>query len=71
MKIKELKKLAVEVEKASRFAEEIKNRVTTDLERINELDTFVKEVKGTVLELEARVKGANEVLRKLDDLLSS
>ena len=70
MKIKELKKLAKEVQKASRFAEEIKSKVTNDLERINELDAFVKEVKETVLTLEVRVKGANEVLSKLDELLS-
>lgn len=70
MKIKELKKLAQEVEKASRFAEEIRSKVTTDLQRINELDAFTKEVKATVLALEARVKSANEVLSKLDELLS-
>lgn len=70
MQIKELKKLAEEVQKASRFAEEIKNKVTTDLARINELDTFVKEVKETVLALEKRVEAANEVLVKLDELLS-
>jgi peptidoglycan hydrolase CwlO-like protein len=70
MKIKELKKLAEEVQRASRFAEEIKNKVTTDLARINELDAFVKEVKETVLALEKRVEAANEVLVKLDELLS-
>jgi len=70
VKIKELKKLAQEVEKASRFAEEIRSKVTTDLQRINELDAFTKEVKATVLALEARVKSANEVLSKLDELLS-
>lgn len=70
MKIKELKKLAKEVQKASLFAEEIKSKVTNDLKRINELDAFVKEVKGTIVELEKRVTGANTVLSKLDELLS-
>ena len=70
MNIKALNKLTQEVSKASAFAEEIKNKVNTDLQRISELDTFVSETKQTILTLEQRLKAANETLTKLNDLLS-
>jgi len=70
MKIKELKKLSQEVQRACLFAEEIKSKVTNDLHTITELDAFVQDVKQTVLTLEEKLTSANQVLGKLDELLS-
>ena len=70
MNIKELKKLSLEVSKASQFATQIQERVQGDLERIRELDSFVSETKSVILDLEQKVYNANVVLTKLNSLLS-
>ena len=70
MNIKELKKLSLEVSKASQFATQIQERVQGDLERIRELDSFVSETKSVILDLEQKVQNANVVLTKLNSLLS-
>jgi hypothetical protein len=69
MNIKELKKLSLEVSKASQFATQIQERVQGDLERIKELDSFVSETKSVILDLEEKVRNANAVLTKLNSLL--
>lgn len=69
MNIKELKKLASEVGKASQFANQIQNQVNGDLERLGQLNTYVKSVKEQVLEMEQRISEANGILAKLSALL--
>ena len=69
MNIKELKKLASEVGKASQFATQIQNQVKGDLERLGQLNTYVSETKAQVLEMEQRISEANGILAKLNALL--
>ena len=69
MNIKELKKLASEVSKASQFATQIQNQVNGDLERLGQLNEYVKSAKEQVLEMEQRISEANGILQKLSSLL--
>lgn len=68
-KFKDLKKLSKSVENMCGFAEQIRNRVHKDVEKIAQTKTFIGNVSGLLTEMNKRLEESETILNNLKRLL--